>query len=244
MKTITGTRDWTSYQITGRVPADAEHMGFELTLVGPGSVWLRRWNWPAPADRSQLSAGHERRVMMTSRLPVQCRRRATGRQLQRLRAVLVAGAASVLAVVCVFGMLRGSDNRLSSGSTAGHATAGTVPLAVLTRDTNGGTGDIFIAPAGGGLPGGPRDRHHAGKVVWFHRLPAGDVATDFRPQTYLGQPVLTWFQSRGPEGSTGPAGATGQNGPSGPGGTDLRLQRPLSADRRHPGGQRGRDQLP
>lgn len=95
-----------------------------------------------------------------------------------------------------------------------------MPLAVLTRDTNGGTGDIFIAPAGGGYPAGPEIVTTAGKVVWFHRLPAGDVATDFRTQTYLGQPVLTWFQSRGPEGSTGPAGATGQNGPSGPGGTD------------------------
>lgn len=39
---ITGTREWTSYQITGRVPADAEHMGFELTLVGLGRVWLRK----------------------------------------------------------------------------------------------------------------------------------------------------------------------------------------------------------
>ena len=38
---ITGTRDWARYQITGRVPADAEHIGFELALVGPGSVWLR-----------------------------------------------------------------------------------------------------------------------------------------------------------------------------------------------------------
>ena len=38
---ITGTRDWTRYQITGRVPADAEHIGFELALVGPGSAWLR-----------------------------------------------------------------------------------------------------------------------------------------------------------------------------------------------------------
>ena len=38
---ITGTHDWTRYQITGRVPADAEHMGFELALAGPGSVWLR-----------------------------------------------------------------------------------------------------------------------------------------------------------------------------------------------------------
>ena len=40
-ETITGTRDWTRYQITGQVPADAEHMGFDITLTGPGGVWLR-----------------------------------------------------------------------------------------------------------------------------------------------------------------------------------------------------------
>jgi RNA polymerase sigma-70 factor, ECF subfamily len=40
-ETITGTRDWTRYQITLPVPADAEHMGFELTLTGAGRVWLR-----------------------------------------------------------------------------------------------------------------------------------------------------------------------------------------------------------
>ena len=40
-ETITGTRDWTRYQITGQVPADAEHMGFDITLTGPGIVRLR-----------------------------------------------------------------------------------------------------------------------------------------------------------------------------------------------------------
>ncbi len=35
-----------------------------------------------------------------------------------------------------------------------------------------------------------------GKVVWFHRLPAGQAATDFRTQTYLGKPVLTWWQGQ------------------------------------------------
>jgi hypothetical protein len=132
---------------------------------------------------------------VTSRLRVQCRRRATGRQLPRprLRAVLVPGAACVLAVVCISGCSRGSVNRLSSGSAAGHAAAGTVPLTVLTGDTNGANGangangDIFIAPAGGGYPAGPEIVTTAGKVVWFHRLPAGDVATDFRTQMYLGQ---------------------------------------------------------
>lgn len=40
-KAITGTHDWTRYQLTGQVPAHAEHIGFDLTLDGPGSVWLR-----------------------------------------------------------------------------------------------------------------------------------------------------------------------------------------------------------
>ena len=37
-------------------------------------------------------------------------------------------------------------------------------------------------------------------MLWFHRLPAGAVATDFRTQTYLGKPVLTWFQGSGTGG--------------------------------------------
>ena len=57
-------------------------------------------------------------------------------------------------------------------------------------------------------------------MVWFHRLPAGDVATDFRTQTYLGQPVLTWFQSGGQGAHGGPAGSAGPVGPNGPSGTD------------------------
>jgi outer membrane protein assembly factor BamB len=101
---------------------------------------------------------------------------------------------------------------------------------VLTHDTSDADGDIFIAPAGGTYPAGPEIVTTAGKVVWFHRLPAGEVATDFRAQTYLGQPVLTWFQStpppaptRQPEGGGaqgGPAGASVQVSPDGPSGTD------------------------
>ena len=84
---------------------------------------------------------------------------------------------------------------------------------MLTSDTSKGNGDIFIAPAGGGYPAGPEIVTTTGEVVWFHRLPAGEIATDFRTQTYLGQPVLTWFQSEG-------QGAPGGPGPSGPSGTD------------------------
>jgi len=34
-------------------------------------------------------------------------------------------------------------------------------------------------------------------VIWFHPLPPGEVATDFRTQTYRGRPVLTWCQLTG-----------------------------------------------
>ena len=109
----------------------------------------------------------------------------------RRRRLLLFGAAVIGLVVGVAACGAGSPSRGAVG------TPGTAPppLTVLTRDTSDGNGDIFIAPAGGTYPAGPEIITTAGKVVWFHRLPAGEVATDFRTQTYLGQPVLTWFQS-------------------------------------------------
>jgi hypothetical protein len=35
-----------------------------------------------------------------------------------------------------------------------------------------------------------------GSLVWFHPLPAGEVATNFEVQEYGGRPVLTWWQGR------------------------------------------------
>jgi hypothetical protein len=34
-------------------------------------------------------------------------------------------------------------------------------------------------------------------VIWFHAVPAGDSATDFRTQPYQGKPVLTWWKGTG-----------------------------------------------
>ena len=51
---------------------------------------------------------------------------------------------------------------------------------------------------GGGYASGPEILSDTGKVIWFHALPQGTGATDFRTQTYLGQPVLTWFQAASP----------------------------------------------
>ena len=87
-----------------------------------------------------------------------------------------------------------------SSGPAATATAGTQapPVTVLTKGADNGDGDIFLAPQGGGQYGtGPEIVSITGKVLWFHRLPAGTFATDFRTQAYLGKPVLTWFQAGG-----------------------------------------------
>lgn len=72
---------------------------------------------------------------------------------------------------------------------------------VLTQDADNGNGDIFIAPQGCGDETGPEILTDTGKVIWFHALPPGESATDFRTQTYQGRPVLTWFQGRGLSGT-------------------------------------------
>jgi hypothetical protein len=72
---------------------------------------------------------------------------------------------------------------------------------VLTKGADNGNGDIFLAPQSSGqYASGPEIVSITGTVLWFHPLPAGTFATDFRTQTYLGKPVLTWFQG-GDDGS-------------------------------------------
>jgi hypothetical protein len=90
----------------------------------------------------------------------------------------------------------------SSGPAAtATASAQAPPVTVLTKGADNGNGDIFLAPQSGGQYGtGPEIVSITGKVLWFHQLPAGTFATDFRTQTYLGKPVLTWFQSSGTGG--------------------------------------------
>jgi hypothetical protein len=67
---------------------------------------------------------------------------------------------------------------------------------VTTRRPGVAPGLVFVAPKGGRGQDGPMILDDAGHVVWFK--PAGDreEATDFRVQTYQGEPVLTWWQGR------------------------------------------------
>ena len=86
----------------------------------------------------------------------------------------------------------------SSGPAATSTSTSSTPapaVTVLTKGADNGNGDIFLAPQSGGQYGtGPEIVSITGKVLWFRRLPADTMAADFRTQTYLGKPVLTWFQ--------------------------------------------------
>jgi hypothetical protein len=57
-------------------------------------------------------------------------------------------------------------------------------------------GDLFLAPYQGRGTAGPMITDQSGNLIWFHPLPAGEAATNFRPQQYDGQTVLTWWQGR------------------------------------------------
>jgi hypothetical protein len=110
----------------------------------------------------------------------------------RLIAVLIG------AVVCA------AVTSCASGPPGGVPGSGTEPppITILTHGADNGNGDIFLAPEGGGYQNGPEIITNTGRVVWFHPLPPGEIATDFRTQAYLGQPVLTWFQGGGPGNGT------------------------------------------
>jgi hypothetical protein len=98
----------------------------------------------------------------------------------------------------------------ASLSVAGPASAAAPtappPVTVLTPGAHNGNGDIFISPFGdtSSYANGAEIINNAGHVIWFHPVPAGQEASDFRTQTYLGHPVLTWWQGTGLGGlSTG-----------------------------------------
>ena len=87
--------------------------------------------------------------------------------------------------------------------TAGPALAAPTappPVTVLTSAGHAGhSSDLFITPTGDTTQyaNGPEILDRNGDVVWFHPIPAGQTAADFRTQRYHGRPVLTWWQGTG-----------------------------------------------
>jgi len=87
----------------------------------------------------------------------------------------------------------------SAGALAQTAPTAPPPVTVLTHGASNPDGDIFITPTGdtSTYANGPEIINNQGQVVWFHAIPQGLTASDFRVQRYLGQPVLTWWQGTG-----------------------------------------------
>jgi len=82
------------------------------------------------------------------------------------------------------------------------AAADSAPKVTVLQNSPGqADGLIFIAPKGAGIGGGPQPGpvgpeivDSSGHVIWFSPVTNGQVAADFRVQSYLGKPVLTWAQ--------------------------------------------------
>jgi hypothetical protein len=114
-------------------------------------------------------------------------RRKARLRLRRLTAALASAAVAALA----------TGGALASPAAADTPTS-PPPVTVLTHG-NVGKGDFFVSPFGGTdkYANGPEILDQDGNVVWFKPVPAGQEASDFRTQTYKGQPVLTWWQGTG-----------------------------------------------
>jgi arylsulfotransferase ASST len=100
---------------------------------------------------------------------------------------LVAAAATVAAAAAV------------TATPALAAPTAPPPVTILTSAGHSTRDDIFITPTGDTTQyaNGPEILDRQGNVVWFHPIPAGQTAADFRVQRYRGRPVLTWWQGTG-----------------------------------------------
>ncbi|HUA75548.1 MAG TPA: arylsulfotransferase family protein [Solirubrobacteraceae bacterium] len=114
----------------------------------------------------------------------------TSRTAQRWRRTSAAVIATFVA-----GLASGA---LPASSALADTPTSPPPVTILTEG-NVGHGDFFISPFGGTdtYANGPEILDQQGNVVWFQAVPAGQEASDFRTQTYRGQPVLTWWQGTG-----------------------------------------------
>ena len=69
-------------------------------------------------------------------------------------------------------------------------------VAVRRNTVADAPGSFFVSPKAGTTPPGTMIVDGAGRLVWWHRVPRGQQAYDFRAQTFHGRPVATWWQGR------------------------------------------------
>jgi hypothetical protein len=65
---------------------------------------------------------------------------------------------------------------------------------VTQRDRGLAQGHLFLGVKAGPGQDGPMIADDDGRLIWFHQVPHGTSAFDFRAQRYLGHDVLTWWQ--------------------------------------------------
>jgi len=76
-----------------------------------------------------------------------------------------------------------------------HSRSDLTPAAVkITKRGSTAPGEIFVAPQTGPVQNGLMMLDPDGGLIWFKALSRRDTGTDFRVQSYLGKPVLTWWQ--------------------------------------------------
>ncbi len=76
-----------------------------------------------------------------------------------------------------------------------HSRRDIQPATIKIDQRGGGIGgDIFVASQFGPVQDGPEILDPHGNVIWFKAMRGNDFTTDFRVQSYLGKPVLTWWQ--------------------------------------------------
>ncbi len=89
----------------------------------------------------------------------------------------------------------GDPRAVQHYSSAPALTPSTVTITTPARP-GAAPGDLFLAPYQGEGSPGPMISEQNGSLVWFHPLPSGESATNFRVQQYQGSPVLSWWQGR------------------------------------------------
>jgi hypothetical protein len=72
-------------------------------------------------------------------------------------------------------------------------------IKLFERSRFASPGYIFIAPKKNVEQGGPLILDNRGRVVWFLPVDRRGI-TDFRVQRYRGEPVLTWWRGKSPDG--------------------------------------------
>jgi len=125
--------------------------------------------------------------------------------VKRITALVVAGLASMSTLTAGASPTHAAARSTSSPAAPVGDSAAPTPLppqlVVRRRSASTAAGYVFIAPKGF-VANGPEILDDRGRPVWWNPISNGDQATDFRVQTYLGKPVLTWWQGTGFGGMT------------------------------------------